>query len=495
MSQPDYYDANQFFIYHGEVPDAVGKWVAVVRAGTSKKESWIFCTERQIPRIREKYRDDFLRIAGKVLVDRKPIRIPRVESYVIQLSEEEEALVAMNSEYAKPLNSGEWNDAKSAAPEYNPLLDAPRLIKGVSSLSAREREFFNLWRDRQSQYAIQTSLNISRGSLLSFRSVIRKKLSDYVGSKDPKDFERRIQAIPPVIRRLIDERVEQTTQKVKTVLTCNLENDFPNISDGLKILTPGERRFFDLWTKGDQSISLGEALGITPSTVDSYQREIKKKLGTRTQALSLREFEQSIIAAMPALQKYLESNQQLNMGDKIEEFNPVIDIPTFALRLADLSSRQREYFDLWAEGRTSSETESAMAISHRTAREYRKLIRNKLGDFIEAANNSDFERRIRFASPKLREYLAGSFVPDATIPEPVEEPVVTPVTVVITFNEFLQAYGSRKDAIKALEQFNRIPIEQRPSIMADIPKYKASLVHANYQMSPYQYLIGRSWTK
>lgn len=65
----------------------------------------------------------------------------------------------------------------------------------------------------------------------------------------------------------------------------------------------------------------------------------------------------------------------------------------------------------------------------------------------------------------------------------------------VSFNQFIEAYGNRKDAVKALNQFNKMSVLDRQKAFEYIPKYKAELSSSTHQHSAFVYLTSRSWTK
>lgn len=551
------HEAAQFFRYHGDVPDVVGKWVLVVRAGAPAKESWVFCDKDKIEKVKRKYLDRFIRVAGKVYIDRKPIRVPKVEDYAVQLSAREEEMLLASLDEPKPLGSMEWQDTKSKAPEYNPLLDIPKLAKGLSTLSENERKVFDLWNEGKSQYAVQAILKIDRASLLSYRNTLRRKLKDYLVANDAKDFERRVQSIHPTVKKLVDGEIkknliverkeleerrkaaeqeklaskqqlaelrkieklrkvsgakenrlqarisERIPKKViqkfankkptikKTLTDFNPSDYVVEVANALPHLTKSERRFFDQWVGGLGVYDIERILNISHNTAKDYQKIIRGKLTPFIRATSATDFNERFARISNELAEYLDTHQV--------QPSDTIDPCRLVQGLANLDHKERKYFDLLLEGASLPEILQALKIPNGAHLACVKVIKRKLEEFLPEAVMRDFDAQIKLIGPSLKKQLASraSFktlpgvasinVTSAPIPS-----VVLP-NQTITFNDFIQAYGNRKDALKALEQFNRIPTEQRPLIMADIPKYKASLVNAAYQASPYQYLIGKSW--
>lgn len=63
----------------------------------------------------------------------------------------------------------------------------------------------------------------------------------------------------------------------------------------------------------------------------------------------------------------------------------------------------------------------------------------------------------------------------------------------IPFDEFWQAYGKRLDRSKAEKKWNALKDKERTAIMADIPKYIASLRDLQFQKHATSYLNGRCW--
>lgn len=63
----------------------------------------------------------------------------------------------------------------------------------------------------------------------------------------------------------------------------------------------------------------------------------------------------------------------------------------------------------------------------------------------------------------------------------------------VSFNEFWEAYGNKKDFSKASQKWDELTPKEKASVMLDIPNYLNSISNRMFQKSPVAYLAGRSW--
>lgn len=208
--------------YRGEVPSAVGRLIVVVRAGQYKNESWVLCEDSKVDAVKAKYGKGFVRVAGRMLIDRKPVRVALMTNYSKQISELDEDLLlsgaVVNNESGEARQpgtiQGDTRQSETESKDYNPLLDLPRLAKAIATLTTTERKLFNLWIDRTQPKNHEKALGVASQTVKLYRIHVRKKLSVAFGARSSDDFEKRLLAIGPVLKKYLVQIESHGTQSV-----------------------------------------------------------------------------------------------------------------------------------------------------------------------------------------------------------------------------------------------------------------------------------------
>lgn len=385
FDKPDFWESP---VYEGDVPSIVGKRIAVVRVGS--KESLIYCSDKQIASLRDKYDERFVRIAGTVERDPKLPRPPRKQKYdvhgdeidelalwadkglEINLEEENDRLalkrkrigvVPQEEEVYKSKKIDEQED-DSVDDEEPVSLTFDKIVSGINTLAPREFELFRLWERGFRDSVISTTLGLKLESVVVIRKRIFEKLRDYYGSDKIVDFGRLIVRLHVYARK----------------------NNKP---------LPSEHY---------------------AATTKSRGRYAKKP-----------------VDFSPALRG---QKQLASIVDKV-----------FADKKPEILRREVG----------PPEKVGLQLIEPERAEEKPDLGPANGPDEIDALSVEAQEAEV------------------------------------ISFNRFIDSYGNRKDAVKALNEFNKLNILEKQKAFAFIPRYKESLTNITFQQSPYSYLTGRSW--
>jgi hypothetical protein len=235
------------------------------------------------------------------------------------------------------------------------------------------------------------------------------------------------------------------------VKVSGLNIDLDKMLRGVRTLTPKEREVFARWEKGERDSTIASALGVKQATLKQYKAVISIKLRGFYGSSSYERFCADIIRVY----KLVQSKGLVPISEQV---------PIEERRRGPKSSKRPVQSPL----KTDSKVRSIRSTGH-----------------LKNGETSPQEIQTSIQNEEVIPVWVNP-------PLPVEIPVTKELPIP-TFNDFIQAYGNRKDAVKALEQFNKIPLNERPLIMADIPSYKKSLSNAASQKSPYAYLLSASW--
>lgn len=390
FDKPDFWESP---VYEGDIPSIVGKRIAVVRVGF--KESLIYCSDKQIASLRDKYHERFVRIAGTVERDPKLPRLPKKPKYDVHGDEIDELAL--------------WADRgleMSLEDEIDRLPRRRRIIGG----NANGEE------------------------------VYRKE--NYVKSdEEPED--------------------EEAPTSVA----------FDRVVTGIKTLKPREFELFRLWERGFSDSSISTTLGIKHESVTVIRRRIYDKLKLCYGAQKPSQFSRLLVR----LHVYARKNNMPLLSDQYSSSvksrgkyarNPFEFSPGLSTKKQPVSIGN----EVFADKNPETMAGEVGPIEKVELQRIERGIAVEIAD-LGPANGPGVNR----------------IVPEwNNVPEKQNVPVVS-------FNQFIDSYGSRKDAVKALNQFNKLNALDKLSALEFISTYKRSVSNVGIQYSPYLYLTIRPW--
>lgn len=247
---------------------------------------------------------------------------------------------------------------------------------------------------------------------------------------------------------------------------------YERIMKGLNTLLPSEMDLFRLLEKGSSDTAIATTLLTKLESVRIVKGRIYRKLGDYYGATSSQQFFR-IIARL------YETCKQCNLPVPSDHYSSTVKSrgryskkPEFTpgpIEIKQPESIQKKVFgDNEPEILTGEADPPEKAMSQR-------MEHNNAIEMVDVGPVND---------PELIDLLpVWDEAPEAD----------TQKRTTVSFNQFIDAYGNRKDAVKALNEFNKLNVLDRQKAFEFIPKYKESLTNITFQQSPYSYLTGRSW--
>jgi DNA-binding CsgD family transcriptional regulator len=236
--------------------------------------------------------------------------------------------------------------ASGAAPASSSVSSAAlpnaqeRALSLLAGLTERERKVFDLAVAGRRPPEVAAALDISDKAVKNLRAVVRSAL----GARTDADFVR-IAAVaglaislPTGVSRCAPRRAQGGAQpSAQDPRSMPLEARFA-------ALAPREREVFELVAKGYTTAQAADELGISPKTAEAHRQACREKLDAHTVA--------QFIAFAEAVG--VDVGSPLPPGESATKL------------LGRLAHRERQVFELTAEGKTGAEVAKELGISIKT---------------------------------------------------------------------------------------------------------------------------------
>lgn len=356
----------------------------------------------------------------------------------------------------------------------------------LSALSHEEKEVFHYWKKMESTNALMGVINLSRQRIDAIKESLFAKLGRGLGATCKQDFIERARIMESENTSLDNEdfRVER-------------DIDFDSLLLGLRSLRGKDLEIFECMCSGMAINEIATQTQVTVRSIHGYKRKIFEKVAHFYKTDNLKTFEKRIVDMRSVVAEKLASQR-----DRRIDWNSLI---------TDLTDEERSLLTLWRQGKILKDISEEMGIYPARVQMLQVSIIEKTSKFHEFTTREEFEVLFEFKdcadridnnteiighqiqydpAPAFQETESESEV----LPAPEKAPVLEVEEIrPVTFNDFIQAYGNRKDIIKALEQFKRIPENEGHAILSDIARSKAANSNFTYLKSPHAYLLGASW--